>query len=165
MSEDSKLRKNLSIELDEEVSITTKKKYRSINMPQYVRYGVNEFEEDIVDILSKVSKPAHTMFVELKKTRDANSNLVTLVSPKSASKTNAQNSALKELSEVGLIARVGTKQLRTTDNEILQVPRRTFLINPQFLIPRSNDSFEVVYDYWLQLNGGKDYGSTSPHSR
>jgi hypothetical protein len=151
MPENIKPRSNISIEANDEVSITTRKKYRSSNMPHYVRYGITEDNEDIADVLAKVSKPAHIMFVHLKRIRDAETNMATLPKGQNISETNAQNTALRELEHVGLIKRVGTKQLKTSSLDTIQVPKRTFLINPRLLIPRSNEDFEVVYYYWQQL--------------
>lgn len=141
---------NISIENHEDIIISRKKRYRSHNMPNYSRIGQLD-TGDLVDILAKLSKGAITLFVHLKHKRDDINNLVTLPATQSSSENTLQNKSLRELQKYDLIRRVGVKQLKGHAEYILNVPKRTFMINPLYLFPRSNDDFDLAYNYWDQL--------------
>lgn len=120
-------------------------------MPQYTRIGISDDNEDLLDILAKVSKNSFSMFTLLKKERNPHTNMTTLQKCETPSETNAQNLALRELEAVNLIHRVGARSLRDQRNKVVQVAKRTFLINPLYLFPRTNEDFEIVFNYWNQL--------------
>ena len=121
-------------------------------MPHYTRYGYQGDEVDIFDLLLECSKTAFKVFNDLKHGRNPSTNLVTL--PKLSTGTTeyvSRSKALRELIEIGLIRKVKKNALITQDGIGLAVPTGTYLINPKYLIPRSNDDFDIVNNYWQQL--------------
>ena len=145
---------NISIENYEDVIISRKKRYRSDDMPNYARIGLMN-GKDLVDVLATLPKGSISMFAWLKQLRNTQNNLVTLSPAKNSSESTLQNKSLRELQNTSLIRKVGVNQLRDKNNLVVQVPKRTYIVNPMYLFPKTNEDFELAYFYWNQLENTK----------
>lgn len=143
---------DISINETEEVTLHRKKAYRSPNMPAYVRIGIDNNKDNVLDLLAKCSSNAVSVYSSLCKNRDANSNISTLGPTISDSDKVTRSVALKQLDKVGLVKRLKiSKPLISPNNVKLVYPKRSFIINPNYLIPRNNNDFEEVLFYWKQV--------------
>jgi len=152
MSEESHRNKYI-IENNEEVVLTTRKIYRVEGMPHYRRIGIMSDKEgtDVLDLLGQVSKSAFNMYIHLKRLRNEENNITTLPPTENHSDTVAQNRSLRELEKVGLIKKVKRNQLRNEELLEVTVPKRTYIINPIHIFPRTNEGFSLARHYWNQL--------------
>ncbi len=143
---------DISINEGEEVTLQRKKNYRSPNMPAYVRIGIDKNKDNVLDLLAKCSSHAVGIYSTLCKGREPSTNISTLMPTKSDSEKVCQSRALRELEKVALIKRIKvTKPLVSPDNVLLTFPKRTFIINPNYLFPKTNEDFENVLYYWRQV--------------
>lgn len=119
-------------------------------MPNYVRYGVTPDNTDIIDVLTQIGKPALRVYALLKKHRDPHTNLVILPKPATPTETNIRNGGLRQLIDKDLVRRVRSHALTGDYGFKLKVPERTFILNPMFILPRTNENFDKIYDNWCQ---------------
>lgn len=143
---------SVNVENNEDVVISRKKRYRSKFMPTYRRIGIDpDLGVDVLDVLGQVSKPGYRMFLAMKGLRDEASNLVTLAPTGSGTETCVQANALKELRTKFLIKKVPVEKLENKEGFMVRVPKRTYMMNPYYFFPRTNDDFENALFYWRQL--------------
>lgn len=135
-----------------EIITTHKRKYRSYGMPNYIRVGLTENGDTYTDLLLRCSKGAFGLFAEVMKIRNTENNMVTLREPGSKSMQVTRSNSLRELEGIGLIRKVGVRSLKTPEGYIVGVPKRTYIINPCLLLPRTNDGFAEALAYWKQLD-------------
>ena len=138
------------VKIGETVTVSRQKNYRNPNMPKFSRIGINPNKEDLLDLLARVTKPTFVMFTYLKNHRSS-MNLVSLAPAKNRTEANSQTLALRELTNVGLVKKVGTESLKTPELHIVKVPKRTYMINPGYLFPVQHDDFDAASAYWKQL--------------
>lgn len=143
---------NFNISSNEEVSVKRKKVYRNFEMPNYLRVGIMDNKKDILDVLGEVSKAAYRIYLTMKDTRDTRSNIVSVAPGSTPTEVNVQTKALRELERIGLVRRIKTTQLRSRTGLSIKVPKRTFILNPKYLFPKSNEDFDLAIFYWNQLD-------------
>lgn len=117
-------------------------------------------QQDVFDLLDKVSKGSFSVFNNLKFNRSEEDNITQYVGEE-LNKTDKESLSrrLKELKNVGLIRRV-RKELNNSKGKIytFKDPRNTFIINPDMI--RCNNHSEAEY-LWNQCPSGETDAQTS----
>jgi len=93
-------------------------------------------DQDLLDIVCGISKPARSLFSEIKKNMNWKTNEATLNSPATRSESTIRSRALKELREVGLVRKIR---------------KNSFMISPYHLVPNSSELGQIMVDRWKIL--------------
>lgn len=146
---------NIILKGGTEVTIKVNNSHKALGVPVYTRYGITNDGKDVLDMVLDLSKGATRMLIEMKAKIDIKTNMVTLNKPASEGARVTTTTEVNELIRANIVRRVPTQKLKNTNGYTLVVPRRTFMINPSLLIPRTNEDFALARYYWEQLGSIK----------
>lgn len=149
---------NIILKGGDEVTIKVNNKHKFLGVPMYTRYGITNEGKDVLDLVLDLSKGAARMLTELKGKRNTETNMVILEKQDTESERVMMTQALNELIRAGIIRKIPTQKLKNINGFPLVTPKRTFMISPLLLIPRTNEDFALARYYWEQLNPIKNTG-------
>lgn len=119
---------------------------------------VKGMNEDVFDLLDKVSKKAFSVFNNLKYNRSLHNNVCNYVATEEMDKTCKETLSrnISELKSVGLIRGLPSRFIAHNKTDKLKYEfidfRKTYVINPELIRCRDHDEAEYL---WNQCGGDK----------
>jgi hypothetical protein len=110
--------------------------------------------EDVFDLLDKVSKPAFSVFNNLKYNRSIDNNTTQFSAEEEMTKTQKETHSRKlaELKAVGLIRFVKGPLVDQENDRVYTMRKGTFIINPEMIRCTNHDE---AANLWGQCAGNK----------
>ena len=106
---------------------------------------------DLLECMHQMTKGERELFLQIKRLTDYKTNRAVLdTSNLTRAEQNQRSKHYQGLRNLDIIRRVQQNQITTLSEEVLQVPKGTFMINPEFIRP-SNKHVEEIYFQWNQL--------------